>query len=236
MDDRDRISRLVGRRLVVGLSNGAGMVATLDEVRHDGLMILEISELGPGPTMFCPWNSLRRLRERLPWFMPPGEGPEPDEYYELYEHRDVSPEETAPELPVEHRRASARNLERVVSIAQQRTVGETTVALTSLELFGEGVGVLRYRISYGEGISAGGILEPELVVRDGSGRDLPWSPLGSSASGSEADGEVEVGDLPESGELEVEVERLVPLAFDREAGEEEVEDSYDGPWTFRFVI
>ena len=90
MDDRDRISRLVGRRVVVALSNGAGMVATLAEVRHDGLVISEISELVPGPTMFCPWNSLRRLRERLPWFMPPGEGPEPDEYYELYEHGEVT--------------------------------------------------------------------------------------------------------------------------------------------------
>jgi hypothetical protein len=47
---------------------------------------------------------------------------------------------------------------------------------------------------------------------------------------------VEVGGLPESGELEIEVERLVPLAFDREAGEEEVEHSYEGPWTFRFAI
>jgi hypothetical protein len=53
---------------------------------------------------------------------------------------------------------------------------------------------------------------PDLVVRDGSGRDLP-----------------------ESGELEVRVERPVSLEFDREAGEE-VEDSYEGPWTFRFAI
>ena len=47
---------------------------------------------------------------------------------------------------------------------------------------------------------------------------------------------MEVRDLPEKGELEVEVARLVSLVFDEEAGEEVVEDSYDGPWTFRFAI
>jgi hypothetical protein len=104
-----------------------------------------------------------------------------------------------------------------------------------LELFGEGVGVLRYRISYGGGMFYG-ILEPEFVVRDGSGRELPSSPQSGGGSESEADGEVEVRDLPESGELEVEVTRLVSLEFDEEAGEEVVEDSYDGPWTYRFSI
>ena len=243
MEDRDRVAGLVGHKVAVRLTNvearGVEIVATLDGVSDDGLVLSEIGELGPGPTMFCPWDSLSRVRDRPPWLRMPHEEPLPEEApleREAYELREATAEGTAPELPVEHRRASARNLERVVSIAQQRTVGGTTVALTSLELFGEGVGVLRYRISYGEGISVSRILVPDLVVRDESRRDLPWSPLGSSASESEADGEVEVGDLPESGELEVEVERLVPLAFDREAGEEEVEDSYDGPWTFRFVI
>ena len=77
---------------------------------------------------------------------------------------------------------------------------------------------------------------PKLVVRDGSGRILPWSPLGAGASDREADGEVEVRDLPQAGELEVEVTRLVTLVFDEEVGEEVVEDSFDGPWLFRFVI
>jgi hypothetical protein len=96
----------------------------------------------------------------------------------------------------------------------------------------------RYRISYDEGTFEGGygIPEPELVVRNGSGRVLPWSPEGASSSGSEADGEVEVRGLPETGELEVEVMRLVSLVFDEEAGEEVVEYSYDGPWNFRFSI
>ncbi len=229
LDDQNRVSRLVGHKVAVVLGNGAGMVATLEEVRDDGVVLSEIDELGTGPTLFCPWDSLRRLRE--PYFMPPHEKPESEEYYELYEHREVSPGEIEPELPVERRRDSARNLQRVVPIGQRRAVGEVTLALTSLELFGEGVGILRYRISYETGMFEDGyhIPEPELVVRDSSGRELPWSPQGSSSSESEADGEVEVRDLPETGELEVEVPRLVPLVFDEKTGEKRVEDSRDGP-------
>jgi hypothetical protein len=65
---------------------------------------------------------------------------------------------------------------------------------------------------------------------------LPWSLQGSSSSESETDGEVEVRELPETGELEVEVTRLVSLAYDTEADEEVMEDSYDGPWIFLFSI
>lgn len=132
-------------------------------------------------------------------------------------------------------RSSARGLERVVPIAQRQTIGEVVVALASLELFGEGLGVLRYGVSCKGGLFEGGygIPEPELVVRDRSGRELPWSPRGGDSSTGEADGEVEVRDLPEAGELEVEVTRLVSLAFDEEAEDAVVEDSYYGPWVFR---
>jgi hypothetical protein len=131
---------------------------------------------------------------------------------------------------------SARCLERVVSIAQRRTVREVTLALASLELFGEELGVLRYRISYEEGMFEGGygIPEPELVIRDESGRELPWSPQGSGGSDTETEGELEVLDLPETGEIEV--VRLVSLVFDEEAGEEVATDSYEGPWTFRISV
>jgi hypothetical protein len=175
-------SRTRGQTVALLLRNGAGMVATLDEVRDDGIVLSEVEELGPGPTIYCPWDSLRRLQDRPTFFMPPHEEPESHEYYELYELREVPPEEIEPEPYLERRRASAQNL--------------------------------------------------ELVVRDESGRELPWSLQGSSNSTDEADGEVEVRDLPETGELEVEVARLVSLAFD----EEVVEDSHDGPWTFRFAI
>ena len=239
LDDRNRVSRLVGHKVAVVPGNGAGMVATLEDVRDEGIVLSEIDELGPGPTLICTWGSLRRLRE--PYFMPPHEAPESDEYYELYEHREVppeevAPEEVAPELPVERRRDSAKNLQSVVPIAQRRTVGGIAVALTSLELFEEGVGVLRYRISYEPGMFEGEIPIPELVVRDEPGGELPWSPQGGGSGTGEADGEVEICDLPETGELEIEVTRLLSLAFDEEAGEEVVEESYAGPWTFSFFI
>jgi len=108
-----------------------------------------------------------------------------------------------------------------------------------LELFGEWLGVLRYRISYVVGAFEvshrfGDVPEPAFVVRDGSGRELPWSPQGWGGTESEADGDVEVRELPETGELKVEVPRLVFLVFDEETGEERVDASRDGPWSYRF--
>ena len=244
MDDRDRVYGLVGRKVTVKLNNvearGVEIIGTLDEVRDGGIVLSEIGELGPGPTMFCPWDSLRRVRER-PWRLrPPHEEPGPDEPQEqgFFELREATADEVAPEPPAERERAAARNLDRVVPIAQRQTVGEVTVALASLELFGEGLGILRYRISYEEGMfeSGYGIPEPEFVIRDESGRELSWSPQGSGGSDIETDGEVEVRELPEMGELEAEVTRLASLVFDEEAGEEVATDSYEGPWTFRFSI
>jgi hypothetical protein len=246
VDDRQRVLGLVGRRVEVGVrgENGgegaAHLVATLDEVRDDGVELSEISELGPGPTLFCPWDSLNRYGEWMPWLGElrerPRPGEEPQEYYDLYEWREPTAEDVVPEP--RGRQPSARILERVVPIAQRETVGEVTVALTSLELFGKRLGILRYRISYVEGMFEGGygIPEPQLVIRDESGRELPWSPRGNGSSGSEAEGEMEVRDLPEKGELEVEVTRLESLAFDEEAGEEVATDFCEGPWTFRFSI
>lgn len=246
MEDRERVLGHVGRRVEVGVwgeheeEGAAHLVATLDEVRDDGVVLSEISELGPGPVLFCPWRSLRRIGIRPPWLgapyeeLEPGEEPREQEYYELYEHREAPAGEAEFEPPLRDE-PSARSLERVVPIAQRLTVGEITVALASLELFGEGLGVLRYRVSYEAGMFEGGIPEPQLVVREmGSGAELPWSPRGSESSDAEADGEVEVRGVPECGELEVEVSRLASLRFDgvREAEE----DACDGPWTFRFTV
>jgi hypothetical protein len=246
VEDRDRIVGLAGHRVAVRLTSveaaSVEIIATLDEVRDDGIVLSEIGELGSGPTLFCPWDSLKRVRERPPWLRLPHEEAEPGE--ELREEEYYGPGVPAalrhpPREPPFIRRPSARILERVMSIGQRRTVGEVTVALASLELFGEGLGVLRYRVSSNEeSMFEGGygIPEPELVIRDGSNRELPWSPQGSGSSDSEVDGEVEDRDLPESGDLEVEVRRLVSLVFDEEAGEEVAEESYDGPWTFSFSI
>jgi hypothetical protein len=152
------------------------------------------------------------------------------------------PAEEVPEPSVERRRkTSARNLERVVPIAQRRAVGDVTVALASLELYGEGVGALRWRVSLGESAFREapdfgfGIPEPVFEIRDGDGRELSWSPESSGASDDEANGDVRVEGLPETGELEVEVPRLVADAYE---GGEYVGDgpSYDGPWVFRFPL
>jgi hypothetical protein len=244
VEDRERVFGLVGHKVAVNLNyieaRGVEIIGTLDEARDDGVVLSEIGELGPGPTMFCPWESLRRVRERPWWLRPPHEEPGPEEprEQEFFELREATLEEAAPEPPEQHRHASVRTLERVVPIGQRQAVGENIVALTSLELFGEGVGVLRYRVS-NEGLmfeSGYGVREPEFVIRDEPGNVLAWSPRGGGGSSGEADGEVEVSGLPASGELEVEVTRLVSLVFDEEAGREVEEDSYDGPWTFRFSL
>jgi hypothetical protein len=137
MDDRNRVVGLVGHKVAVSLNNvearGVELIGTLDEVRDDGIVLSEIGELGPGPTMFCPWDSLRRVRERPSWLRPPREEPPPDEatqdreYYDLYELREV-PERMVPES-LQGNRSFARGLERVVPIAQRQTIGEVVVAL-----------------------------------------------------------------------------------------------------------
>jgi hypothetical protein len=122
--DREGISGLVGHKVVARLTSvearGVEIVATLEEVRDGGVMLSEVGELGPGTTIFCPWDSLHRVRDRPPWLAPPPEEPGPEEW-EAYEMREVSAaEETTPEEPAERRREpSARTLERVVPIAQR---------------------------------------------------------------------------------------------------------------------
>lgn len=123
-------------------------------------------------------------------------------------------------------------------IAQKRMVGEITVALASLEIHGEGLGVLRYRISRGKGVLEGGygIPVPELVIVHESGNALPWSWRGNGSSDGEAYGEVEVREVPASGEIQIEVPRVATWTFDEGAGEEVEVESYDGPWSFRFSL
>ena len=56
MEDRDRIAELVSHKVAARLTNveagSVEIIATLDEVRDDGLVLSEIGELGPGPTLF----------------------------------------------------------------------------------------------------------------------------------------------------------------------------------------
>ena len=219
------------------------IVATLEELRDDGIVLSEVGELGPGPTVFCPWGSLHRIRERPPWLRPPheesGDGPE-EGYAEIGEARVEGP---GPRPPDGRRREpSARTLERVVPVAQGQSVADVTVALTSLELYGAGVGVLRWRVSLGAEALRGepdlgfGIPEPVFEIRDGAGRLLPWSPRGGGASDGESDGEIEVWELPGAGELRIEVVRLVADAHGPEGDHLGEGPSLDGPWSFRFAV
>jgi hypothetical protein len=69
--DREGISGLAGRKVAVRLNSveamGVELVAMLDEVREDGVVLSEIGELGQGQNRVGPWESLHRVRpgERL---------------------------------------------------------------------------------------------------------------------------------------------------------------------------
>lgn len=249
--DRERVAGLVGRRVEAAIAGEEGegaakLVATLEEVRDDGVVLSEVSELGPGPILFCPWGSLRLVRGWRPWFEPPDGEPEPgeptpgSEFYDIYESRQPPAAETAPEPRADERReASARTLERAVPVAQRRTVGGITVAIASLELYGEGLGMLRWQVSFEEdpyrGAGDVGIPEPRFEIRDGSGRALPWTPRGAGGHDGQADGEAEVRELPEAGEVEVVVARLVADAYE-DGWYQGDGPSFEGPWAFRFAI
>ena len=141
--DREEISGLVGRKVAVRFSSvearGVELVATLDEARENGIVLSEIGDLGQGPTLFCPWESLHRVRDRPPWLAPPHEESEAGQQgWEIYEVRQASEEGLAPEPLPGHRKPSARTLDRVVPVAQRLTVDGITVSIASLELYGEG--------------------------------------------------------------------------------------------------
>lgn len=235
MDSNGVPQEWIGETVVVYLDSkesGVEILGMLDEVGEDGIKVSHIGELGRGPVIFCPWTSLRDLRlQSSP--RPPFDD---DEFGMLLPHGEPEDETNIPER-LQH--PSARALERVVPVAQKLTVGGITVAISSLELYEGGIGVLRWQVHFGEAQfqhgEGFGIPEPWFEIRDGEGRTLPWSPQGAGAGGRDADGDVRVGELPEAGELEVEVTRLVPDPY--EEGERAGDGtSYEGPWTFRFSL
>lgn len=242
--DLEALHELVGRKVAVRLKNveagGVEIVATLDDVRGDGIVLRDVGDLGPGTTMFCPWESLHRVRRRPPWLAPPHEGEDP-EGSGSFEQREVSEENAAPRPPTDHRaEPSARTLERVVSVAQTRTV--RGVAVASLEIYGEGVGILHWRASLGEKALRDepdlwyGAAEPVLKVRDGSGRELAWSPGSGGGHNGESGGGAEIWDLPKTGELRVEVVRLAVDAYGPDGDYRGEGASVNGPWSFAFSL
>jgi hypothetical protein len=130
-------------------------------------------------------------------------------------------------------RSNARTLRKVVPIAQCREAGGITVALSALELYEGGEGVLRYLISHDpkKAFEYGGP-EPEVEIRDGSGRLYGWGLEGYGGGEGETEGTLEVFDLPDSGDLEVRVLRVVRTGPPDGA----VGEAREGPWEFRLSL
>jgi hypothetical protein len=235
--DRERVpDEWVGQGVVVGLASieamGAEVLATLDEIRDDGVSLSRIGELGPGPTMFCPWDSIRQVRPRSELDrMPHDEMPEgaPEGKVWMEELSGVGPE-PAP-IPEGFRGASARTLQKVVPVVQKAGVGGVTVALASVEVHEGGNGILRFLIS--SDTEYLGMPEPAIRVRDDSGRSYVVLPDHAGSSGDGVEVSVHALGLPEPAELEVEIARLTE--FDYRHDDAEVA-SWEGPWTFRFSI
>lgn len=228
----------IGEAVVVYLANaeadGVKILATLDEVNGDGIKVSHIGELGPGPLMFCPWDAVRRVELQRP--ESPAHAPGGTELLEYMDGELADEPEGAFE---ESQRISAQTLGRVIPVAQKQTVEGVTVALTSLELYGEGWGVLRWLVSFEEHVSHHGgdfgIPEPWFEIWDDQGHPLTWSPQGAGASNGEADGDVRVEGLPNTGKLAVEVTHLVTDAHE-EGVYMHLVALYEGPWRFRFSL
>ena len=127
-------------------------------------------------------------------------------------------------------RSNACTLRKVVPIAQRREAGGVTVALSTLELYEGGEGVLRYLVSHDPTVFEGG--DPELEIRDASGRHYGWDLEGNSGVPGEEEGTLRLFDLPDSGEIEVAVVRLVCT----EGPEGAVVEALEGPWEFRLSL
>ncbi len=104
----------------------------------------------------------------------------------------------------------ATTLERVVSISEKQRSGNLTVALTSLEMYAEGNGVLRYLMEIDETSSVRfvGVPIPEMVITDDSGTELRNRFEGGSSSDRVAAGEIDVFDLSDAAKLTARVERI----------------------------
>lgn len=128
--------------------------------------------------------------------------------------------------------SNAHTLRKVVPIAQRRGSGGVTVALSALELYEGGQGVLRYLVSHDPAAFEDGGPEPELEVRDGSGHRYGWDLEGNSGGPGEEEGTLRLFDLPESGHLEV----TVVLVAHTEPPDAAASEARGGPWEFRLSL
>lgn len=129
-------------------------------------------------------------------------------------------------------RSNACTLRKVVPIAQRREAGGVTVALSALELYEGGEGVLRYLVSHDPAAFEDGGPHPEMEIRDGSGRSYGWGLDGYGGGPGETEGTLEISDLPDTGDLEVRVARMVRT----EPQDGAVVEAREGPWEFRLSL
>lgn len=129
---------------------------------------------------------------------------------------------------------TAQTLRRVVPIAAKESVGGVTVALTSLEVYQGGNGILRYLLSLDTRSRRRfeTLPGPHLEIEDEAGRTLPVELLEDSASERTSSGLFQVAELPEAGKLTVRVRRIAGSKRFFDIGD----FAWDGPWIFEFRI
>ena len=146
------------------------------------------------------------------------------------------------EEPTEHWKPAATTLRRVVPVAQKRHASGLTVALSFLEIHEGGNGFLRFLMRQDRPTRRRALTTSrlELRVSDGSGRPLETLEDGSSSSMGPSyatlasHASLLVFGLPDSGDVEVEVARVVGL--DMSGRPHETELPWEGPWVFRFRV
>lgn len=133
-------------------------------------------------------------------------------------------------------RGNARTLRKVIPIAQKREADGITIALSALELYEGGEGILRYLISHDPQTvfkdPFKGSPEPEIEAQDGSGRYYGWGLDGYSGGEGETEGTLQAYELPRSGDLEITIVRVVST----EPPEGAVSEAHEGPWEFHLSL
>ena len=127
----------------------------------------------------------------------------------------------------------ATTLERVIPIAKKQESGGLTLALTSLEIYSEGNGVLRYLLEIDEanGIAFVSIPKPHFVITDAAGSELRNHFEEGSSSDRVAAGALNMFGVPGSGKLAVRVERIGYSEESLERRNLEAEPM-EGSWSF----
>lgn len=146
------------------------------------------------------------------------------------------------ERPREDWKPTATTLRRVVPVAQKRHASGLTIALSFLEIHEGGNGFLRLLMRQDRPTRRRALELPrlELCVRDGSGRtlgtteDSSGSSMGPGYATLASHATLLVFCLPESGDVHVEVARVVDAGVPGQPRETEL--SWEGPWTFRFSV